>query len=324
MATIAVTGATGFIGSKICEMLLDNDFDVIGLTRTNEQKIKHSNYRHITVDLTDFKKVQTILQENEIDILLHFAAIAHISKDRKVLREQYLRVNYLASKNLFKFAYEKNIRVFFASSIDIYGVCRDEKWGADSTPFPITDYGKSKLMAENSLVEIFRDKKNNYLIGRLTPVYNITHMHDIYKRIYIKYPDWAFLINTNLEYQFLSINNLCKYILTWIQNENMNVNIVNLCDITSITAKDLISNEKKLKKAKHVVLIPQFIALIIAGIIKRLLRFHNVAEFGFYLSKLFAPHKLSRDGLNNINLCSYVSGNYNKNINQIEQRSSVT
>lgn len=51
-----ITGASSGIGKALAEVLLANKHEVVGLSR--QQTIKHVNYRHITIDLSDLKQVK--------------------------------------------------------------------------------------------------------------------------------------------------------------------------------------------------------------------------------------------------------------------------
>ena len=59
MRGFIITGTSSGIGKALCEILLeDKNNTIVGISRT--QKIKHSNYKHIALDLNDIAEIETI------------------------------------------------------------------------------------------------------------------------------------------------------------------------------------------------------------------------------------------------------------------------
>ncbi|MFK8043992.1 MAG: SDR family NAD(P)-dependent oxidoreductase [Crocinitomicaceae bacterium] len=53
---IYITGTSSGIGKALAELLLENNFEVVGLSR--RQTLNHPNYIHITIDLSDLKQLK--------------------------------------------------------------------------------------------------------------------------------------------------------------------------------------------------------------------------------------------------------------------------
>lgn len=303
MGTIAVTGVNGYIGSCVAKRLLDNGFNVIGLSIEEKSIIEHPSFVYMQVDLTNWVNVQSIIKENNIDVLLHFAGIAHVIKGQKTPDEIYKRINYLAAKNLFNCTYSKDIKVFFASSVDVYGACKERLWNEDVIPRPVSMYGKTKYMAECSLNELYKGKKDKYLIGRFAPVYSEDHLNDAYKRIYIKYPKLAITLDNKPAYSLLALNNLVNFIVWWVQGGIPKKNIINVCDASEIIADDFIALEKRTGRAKNVIHIPRTLARVFAWIANKLLYSDTKAELGFTLIKFFDPRAIDKLQIINTRCC---------------------
>lgn len=293
METIAITGINGFIGSRVAEELLGNGYKVIGLSIEDKPVIENDNLFYFQVDLTQWKDVQSIILGSRIDALIHLAAIAHVGKGEKIPDEMYRRINYLAAKNIFKCTHLMDIRVFFASTIDVYGACKEHVWSEDINPEPVTMYGKTKYMAERCLQDLYKDKTEKYLIARFAPVYSKDRMTDVHKRIYINYPKLAFKLGTNPTYTFLALENVVKFIFFWISKGNQGYNIVNICDEKGVTAEDLIEREKAAGRARYVIRIPKTFSKTIAMLAERLLYSESKRELGFTLTKVFCPRALN-------------------------------
>lgn len=74
---VLVTGADGFIGSHLCDMLLKNNHDIIAVSRnfkkiTNE-KYDFSRIHPHKVDVTNFSDLTKTIVENKPDIIIHLA-----------------------------------------------------------------------------------------------------------------------------------------------------------------------------------------------------------------------------------------------------------
>ena len=93
MATILVTGGCGYIGSHTIVDLIENGYDVISVdnnSRSNPRILdgiegiigkKVKNYK---VDLCNFDDTFAIFQENDIQGIIHFAAINRCSHSQAV------------------------------------------------------------------------------------------------------------------------------------------------------------------------------------------------------------------------------------------------
>ena len=79
---VLVTGANGFIGSYICEELLNNDYSVIGIDNNSKYKFpytehhKHKNFIFDRLDLIyDADLLESIFIKNKPNIIIHCAAV---------------------------------------------------------------------------------------------------------------------------------------------------------------------------------------------------------------------------------------------------------
>ena len=157
---ILVTGAAGFIGSHLCEYLvnshyvygLDNfcDFYDPEIKRNNIGKLKnHKNFQLFEVDIRDKAGLNFIFSENSFDIVIHLAAMAGVRPSIED-PDTYTEVNINGTVNLLEECKKNNVKKFiFASSSSVYGnnpkVPFSEK---DSVDFPISPYAATKKAGE--------------------------------------------------------------------------------------------------------------------------------------------------------------------------------
>jgi UDP-glucose 4-epimerase len=147
---IFLTGVTGFIGSHLIKKL--ENYDVTCLVPSSDlgmQKIP-GNVEIKFGDLTNFTKIQNIVEETSPNIIVHLAAVTPVRYSFEQ-PEIYQYVNYLGTINLVHAAlklpsFEKFI---FASTMETYGWQRQRKPFTEDLPLnPASPYAVSKVAAE--------------------------------------------------------------------------------------------------------------------------------------------------------------------------------
>lgn len=157
-----VTGGAGFIGSHVCERLLQSGHAVWAYDDLNsfyDPTLKRNNIRELQSlakpfefvygDLTDVRAVEELVRNVRFDQVIHLAARAGV---RPSLEEPalYQRVNVEGTTNLLETLRRNRIgKVIIASSSSVYGVNSKVPF-AESDPIfnPISPYAASKLACE--------------------------------------------------------------------------------------------------------------------------------------------------------------------------------
>lgn len=133
MKTVLVTGGAGFIGSNLCERLLELGYMVINLDNFNDyynplikvknirKAVDNINYKVIDGDIQDKNLLLAIFNLYSVDIIIHLAALAGVRKSINNPFE-YIDIDIKGTVNLLEFARRYNIKKFiFASSSSVYG-----------------------------------------------------------------------------------------------------------------------------------------------------------------------------------------------------------
>lgn len=152
---ILVTGATGFLGQRLCSVLNErSSFDVTAVVRAGRSVCANR-----VVEINNIGKDNdwsTVLEGARV--VIHAAARAHIMKDEvdDPLAE-YRKVNVDGTLNLAHQAAKAGIKRFiFISSIKVNGeqTHAGSAFRAEDPPAPEDPYGISKYEAESGLMEL--------------------------------------------------------------------------------------------------------------------------------------------------------------------------
>lgn len=288
MEYILVTGSNGMIGKKTVTTLLNKGYHVLGISNEEKSDIFSERYKYINLNVIDYLAMKNLFNEYDISRVIHLAAIAHTSKEMDSSWSQYYRINTLASKNLFSLAEEKRLPVFFASSLDVYGITNGSVNTRTHTK-PIGNYAKSKSIAEDYLKEIC----SKYTIARLAPVYTEENQKDIRKRYFISYPNICYCIGKGLDYEFVNINKVVNSIAEWCDNKKVENQIINLYDNEVINTKKLIKKEQSIGNGKICIIVPLWLAKVMETGVN--ICFRRNEYFRFKVSKVLNPIKIERD-----------------------------
>ncbi len=172
MTRVLLTGATGFVGSRVFSQLEQHpDFQVAGLCRRQPQDWNSSKL-HAVGDLEQ-ADISALLQG--VDVLIHAAARAHIMKDEVAdPLAEYRRVNVDGTLRLARQAVAAGVKRFiFISSIKVNGegTVDERAFLASDEPAPEDAYGLSKLEAEQGLMQLAANSSLDVVIIRPPLVY---------------------------------------------------------------------------------------------------------------------------------------------------------
>jgi dihydroflavonol-4-reductase len=148
---VLVTGASGFVGSHLVDLLLEKKFNVSCLVRESSSMkwLESKNINLIFGDLNDSKTLEQKIKN--FDIVYHVAG-----KTFGKNYEEFHNANAIGTKNLLN-AIEKNIpglkRFVYLSTQTVGGPAPslDNPITEQNNPNPITSYGKSKLAGEKEI-----------------------------------------------------------------------------------------------------------------------------------------------------------------------------
>ena len=157
---VLVTGAAGFIGSHLCERLLGDGWQVLGVDNFDDfydpqikrrniaDCLEKDNFELVEADIRDRAAMGNVVG-NGVDVIVHLAAKAGVrpSIDQPLL---YADVNINGTGIMLEAAKEQGIGKFiFASSSSVYGNNEKVPFSEDdNVDFPISPYAATKKAGE--------------------------------------------------------------------------------------------------------------------------------------------------------------------------------
>ena len=167
MSTILVTGGAGYIGSHTVLQLRSRGEKVVVLDNL------YTGFRQAVLDaplvvgnVGDRELVLKVLQEHQVDTVMHFAA--HTIVPESVSDPlKYYGNNTCATRSLLQCCAESGVKNFvFSSTAAVYGIPAGD-FAEETTPTaPINPYGTSKLMSEWMLRDLAQACSMRYVALR--------------------------------------------------------------------------------------------------------------------------------------------------------------
>lgn len=196
MANVIVTGGAGFIGSHLCDALLEKEHDVICIDNfltSSENNIAHlQDNSHFT-----FIKHDVILPLPDglrADYVFHLASPASPNHHSKIsyhsLPMETMLVNTTGTLNMLRFAESQNARFLFTSTSEIYGdplehPQKEEYRGNVSSIGPRSVYDEAKRFGETLVSYFWREKNLDARIARIFNTYGPRMMKEDMRMISI-------------------------------------------------------------------------------------------------------------------------------------------
>lgn len=192
MSTYFITGGAGFIGSTLSERLLKEGNKVVAIDnfcnfydpkiKENNVKelLKNENFKLYRKDIRDKQAIKEIFDENDINIVMHLAAMAGVrpSIENPIL---YQEVNCMGTQNILEEMKNHNVKnLVMASSSSVYGNCKEVPFREDMVvDFAISPYAATKK-ANEVMTHVYHKLFNmNVVMLRFFTVYGPKQRPDL-------------------------------------------------------------------------------------------------------------------------------------------------
>ena len=159
---ILVTGGAGYVGSHTASLLCKEGYEIIildDLSTGHKWALKGEEF--IEGSLLDESLLNNVFKERNINKVMHFAAKSIVSESEEN-PTLYFQNNVSGSINLFKAMLKHKVNdIVFSSSAAVYGEPVNQEISEDQTKRPINIYGKTKLIIENLLMDLYKKEGLN-------------------------------------------------------------------------------------------------------------------------------------------------------------------
>ncbi|MDR1782379.1 MAG: UDP-glucose 4-epimerase GalE [Bacilli bacterium] len=150
---ILIIGGAGYIGSHQVKMMLDYHNNVIVLDNLNTgyQEMVDHKAKFIKGDIRDYDLVCSILKNENIDVVMHFAALSLVGVSMSQPSEYYDN-NVVGMLNLLNCMKDCNVnKIVFSSTAAVYGEQTKMPIDEDALTNPTNPYGETKLAMEKMI-----------------------------------------------------------------------------------------------------------------------------------------------------------------------------
>ncbi len=166
---ILITGATGFVGSRLVEKLVKDGHEVTVLSRqaSSLANLKDQKVNLCYVSFTDLEVLKKAALGKEV--IFHLAGLINAPREKVHL---YYQANVSITKSLLKAVDKSVLKAFvYCSSVAVYGKLKKLPTDEKIPPRPDNLYGQTKFEAENICLDFFSKEDIPGIIVRPTWVY---------------------------------------------------------------------------------------------------------------------------------------------------------
>ena len=169
---VLITGATGFVGSHLAELLVRQGYQVTALTRPSKKTavLEKLGIAIVRADIRDATATRKAVREiADCDCLFHIAAK---TTKHRLSRQDYYAHNVEGTRNLAEAALQAGVkRMVYASSVGVYGTNCHASIDENTTPDPDSYYRTTKLGGEHAVLALHRQAGLPVVIARLGTVF---------------------------------------------------------------------------------------------------------------------------------------------------------
>lgn len=235
---ILITGANGFLGSRLCRKFKSEGFHVIAGVRKSADLslLKDLDVEFRFGDVTQSETLPAMVKD--VDYIIHSAGLVKAKS-----KQTFFDVNETGTASLFEAIAIHNPtvkKVVYISSTAASGPSRDGHPLSESDPpHPITTYGRSKLAGENAALSYAG--KFNVVSIRPPGIYGpgdkevFPFFEAVYKGIK------PYLGNTKRRVQLIQVDDLCQAIFLAITKNSNSGLVCFAAESQSYTMKELIN-----------------------------------------------------------------------------------
>jgi len=232
--TLLLTGATGFVGKELFKSINKDLFDVIFYNRDT--------------NLSDI---------DNLDYIIHLAGKAH---DKNATWDDFKKNNIDLTRKLIDFyKHDKKLKFIYFSSAKVYGEVSLNKFKETDILNPTSDYGKSKKIAEEELI----NSSLEYIVFRPTLIFSPHAKGNLESLRKISKIGFPLPSNINNKRSLANLDFVVKNTVLALEEKLPWNQVYNLCDMTLSTTEIF-----RLNGIKFLIPYPSFVMRILSQKVK--------------------------------------------------------
>ena len=253
--SVLVTGATGFIGSRLVTELINRGYDVTSLIRKGKEGNLKSNiiYGDVTDEKIDFKDL-------EFDCVFHLASHTPLEKNKKILE----KVNLDGTKKLYEEIKTRTKSIIYISGLGVYGETGDKVINESQQYNPNTNFVKIRLEAEKYLKENSEQNKIDFAVVHFGDVYGADGW--FYEMLVKRLKKNTFRMPKGGDYfkGFVHVDDAVQSMISVLEHKSFGESFI-VADSMPITFKEFSNFTADQIDAKHPGSVPIFLAKAVLG-----------------------------------------------------------
>lgn len=269
---LLITGGRGFVGRNLIDNLCASGFEITSLVKSSKDSPSSTE-----VQLPETPIVPDLLKSVEksgktLEAVIHCAGLAH-GKMKNADYEDYKKANVELTEQVAEVAIKLNVKKFvFFSTVGVYGRSAESKLSEESALAPYDYYSRSKLEAENLLIQKFKNAglesklviiRPPLIVGPNPPGSLGKLIRLSSRRIPLPFGD------ADNKRTILSLDNLIDFIKFTLEHEKAN-GIFTLADDEILSTRDMIALIRNaLDKRALLVPIPKSFFKLMAELVRR-------------------------------------------------------
>lgn len=187
MKRILVTGATGFIGRRVCRVLLERgDSVVAAIRKSSSRDMLPPGIEYYLVDDIGSQTAWNKGVLRSADIVVHLAGVGHGGDAEDVSEFDMHSLHVEGTRRLLEATAHRVDRFIYAGAAEAVCSANEETLTEESTCEPTTAFGKSKLAGEQVVREAADESNMDAVILRPAPVYGperLGHLESLFNSV---------------------------------------------------------------------------------------------------------------------------------------------
>ena len=266
---IIVTGANGYLGSRICLYLANKGYSVVANVRSKIPQKKgwtEKISKFIVGDITKEKIIKEIAKE-KASVIIHLVSLDHHDSEKDPIFSS--NVNVLPVWKMLNSCKSKGLKKFiYFSTIHVYGNSKNQLFSEHNNLNPKNIYGLTHSLSEQIVNFYNKNSKIDCINIRLSNSYGEPIFHES--------KSWNLVVNDLVKSafnnkkiilrgdgkavrDFIHYSDICSGIQSVITKKNINHNIFHFSSFKSISMLDLALEIRNVYHERYFIKLPIFI-----------------------------------------------------------------